>query len=172
MTVTTILMNKDIPLVSVRPQARIESVIELMKDRGVGSVAVLDEGGGFEGIITERDILKAIDTRLSMIQPLLAKDVMSRRSPTCSLDDSEAALMDRMVAGGVQYLPVVHGRETIAIISLSDLVETRVRKIKNLMQEIADTIHIESHLEYFTRHLRPLRSIASTMAREQRVGLR
>jgi len=168
MTVTTILMNKDTSLVSVRPYARVESVIELMKNKGVGSVAVLDEGGSLEGIITERDILKAIDTRLSLLQPLQAKDVMTRQVLTCSLGDSEATLMDRMVAGGVAYMPVVDGREAIAIISLTDLVEIRVRKIKNLVKEITDAIHIESHLEYFTRHLKPLRSMASSMAREQR----
>lgn len=168
MTVTTILMNKDTLLVSVRPYARVESVIELMKNKGVGSVAVLDEGGSLEGIITERDILKAIDTRLSLLQPLQAKDVMTRQVLTCSLGDSEATLMDRMVAGGVAYMPVVDGREAIAIVSLSDLVETRVRKIKDLVKEITDAIHIESHLEYFTRHLKPLRSMASSMAREQR----
>jgi len=156
MTVTTILMNKDTTLVSVKPYARVESVIELMKNRGVGSVAVLGEGGLLEGIITERDILKAIDTRLSLLQPLQAKDIMSPRVITCSLDETESALMDRMIEGAVQYMPVVDGRETVAIISLTDLVESRVGKVKNLLQEITDAIHIESRLEYFTRHLKPL----------------
>ena len=118
MTVTSILMNKNLPLVSVRPTARVESVIELMKINAVGSVVVMDDRGQLEGVITERDLLKAIDTRLCVIQSLQARDIMSSRVVTCTVDDTEAALMERMVDSGVQYLPVVAGGETIAVVSM------------------------------------------------------
>lgn len=170
MTVTAILMNQKSAFVAVKPHARIESVIDLMTKNGVGSVAVIGDSGQLEGMIVERDILKAIDTRLSVLAPLQARDIMSRRTPVCSLDDSESNLMERMIEGGTQYLPVVDGGEAVAIVSMADVVETRVMKIKSLMKEIADTVHIEKHLDYFTRHLKPLRSIGSSMARQQRVG--
>ena len=167
MTVTSILMNKNLPLVSVRPTARVESVIELMKINGVGSVVVVDDRGQLEGIITERDILKAIDTRLCIIQSLQAKDIMSSRIVTCTVDDSEPSLMERMVDRGVQYLPVIAGGEAIAVVSIGDLVETRVRKIRAMLEEIEDVLHIEKHLEYFTRNLKPFMQLRSSFARRQ-----
>jgi CBS domain-containing protein len=167
MTVTSMLMNKHSPLVSVGPTARVESVVELMKKNGVGSVVVLDDCGQLEGMITERDILKAIDTRLCVIQSLNARDIMSSRVVTCTVDDSEATLMERMVESGVQYVPVIDGGETIAIISISDVVETRVRKIRAMLAEIEHVLHIERHLEYFTRNLKPFLRLNSSLARKQ-----
>jgi CBS domain-containing protein len=167
MTVTSILMNKNLPLVSVRPTARVESVIELMKINAVGSVVVMDDRGQLEGVITERDLLKAIDTRLCVIQSLQARDIMSSRVVTCTVDDTEAALMERMVDSGVQYLPVVAGGETIAVVSMTDLVETRVRKIRTMLEEIEDVLHIEKHLEYFTRNLKPLMHLRLSSTRKQ-----
>jgi predicted transcriptional regulator len=158
MTVTSILMNKNSPLVSVRPTASVESVIELMKKNAVGQL---------EGVITERDIFKAIDARLCVIQSLQAKDIMSSRVVTCTVDDTEPTLMERMVDSGVQYLPVVAGGETIAVVSMGDLVETRVRKIRAMLEEIEDVLHIEKHLEYFTRNLKPFMLLRSSSARKQ-----
>ncbi|MEI7600688.1 MAG: CBS domain-containing protein [Aestuariivirga sp.] len=171
MTVTSILMNKHLPLVSVSPTARVESVIELMKKNGAGSVVVVGDCGQFEGMITERDIFKAIDTRLSVVQSLLAKDIMSSRVETCTVDDSEASLMERMVETGVQHLPVVSGGEVIAVVSIGDLVEVRVRKIRTMLQEIEDVLHIEKHLEYFTRNLKPFMLLNSPSALKQNSSL-
>ena len=169
-TVTAILMDQKTAFVAVKPDARIESIIDLMMKNGVGSVAVVNDSGLLEGMIAERDILKAIDTRLSALAPVKARDIMSRRVPTCALDESESTLMERMISGGVQYLPVVDGSETIAIVSMVDVVENRVKKVKNLMKEIADAIHIEGNVDYFTRHLKPQRSTASAMMQDRKVG--
>lgn len=171
MTVTSILMNKHAPLVSVRPTARVESVLELMKKNGVGSVVVVDDCGQLEGMIVERDILTAVDSRLAIIQSLHAKDIMSSRVVTCTVDDTEASLMERMVENGVQYLPVVSGGDVIAIVSMGDLVENRVRKIRSMLEEIEDAIHIERHLEYFTRNLKPFLHLNSSLARKEKSSL-
>lgn len=157
MTVTSILMDKHSPLVSVRPGARVECVIDLMRKNAVGSVVVVSEAGRLEGIIVERDVLKAIDTHLSVLQSLQAKDIMSSRTVTCAPDDTEETLMKRMVEENVQHMPVIADGEAIAVISIEDLVETRVKKVKSLMKEIADAMTIERHLEYFTRYLRSVR---------------
>ena len=170
MTITTILMNKHSPLVTVKPYTRVDVIIELMKKNDVGSVAVVNDSGVFEGLVTEKDLLKAIDAPRSVLQPLLAKEILSSRVLTCSLDDSESSIMERMVDAGVQYMPVVNEGETIAIVSMTDLAQARIGKIRSLMKEITDTIHIEKQLEYFTRHLKPLRANGSFMARERRPG--
>jgi len=92
---------------------------------------------------------------------------MSSRVVTCTVDDTEPTLMERMVDSGVQYLPVVAGGETIAVVSMGDLVETRVRKIRAMLEEIEDVLHIEKHLEYFTRNLKPFMLLRSSSARKQ-----
>lgn len=156
MTAASILMNKHSPLLSFRPTTRVESIVELMTKNEVSSAVVVSSDGQLEGIVTERDILKAIDTKLSAIRSVQARDIMSHKVVTCAPDDTEETLMTRMAEGRVQHMPVVADNETIGIISLEELVERRVNKIKNMMREITDAIEIEKHLEYFTRHLKPL----------------
>lgn len=166
MNVTSILMNKHSPLVSVPPSARIENVIELMKKNDVGSVVVISDDGQFEGIIIERDIIKAIDTHLSVVKSLQAKDIMSNRKLTCTVDDTEPKLMERMIEGGVQYLPVVDGGRVIAMVTIDDVVDTRVRIMRNILQELEDALHVESYLKPFTRYLKFSQSSNSSLAQE------
>ena len=162
MTITTNLMSKRSPFVSVSPMTRIEDVIELMRSNDAGAVVVVGEQGAPEGLITAREVLKAIDTRSAVLQALVASDVMSCPVLPCSLGESEEALMKKMSEGGVQYMPVVADGEAIDVISMEDLVHTRVLKIKSLMKEITDAISLESQLDHFTRYLKPYRAARSS----------
>ena len=148
MSVISILTNQVAAFAVVKPNDSLETALALMNSHDVGSVLVLNDAGHLQGIIVERDILKAIDRAKSSGLQLQVKDVVSREVPTCSLNDTEDMLMERMVRNNTQYLPVVNGTTVFGMISISEVVKMRLKK------------NNAPSLEHFTRHLKPRQQYA------------
>jgi CBS domain-containing protein len=105
-------------LLSVDANVSIIEVAQRMVDRNVGAVLVLD-GGRLTGILTERDVLRAVarglrdDTRVA--------DCMTARPETIGPDDTTEHAVVLMLHGGFRHLPVVQGDNLVGLISIRDL---------------------------------------------------
>ena len=107
-------MSRD--LLIIDPEERIAEAVRRMVGRGVGAVLVMD-GDKLEGILTERDILKAVAG--------LAEDARVRewtKHPE-TIDASEATgqAASLMIHGGFRHLPVVDDGKVVGIVSIRDL---------------------------------------------------
>jgi CBS domain-containing protein len=106
-------------LLSVEASVSIIEVAQRMVDRNVGAVLVLD-GGRLTGILTERDVLRAVarglrdDTRVA--------DCMTAHPETIGPDDTTEHAVVLMLHGGFRHLPVVQGDNLAGVISIRDLV--------------------------------------------------
>ncbi len=106
-------------LLAVDANVSIIEVAQRMVDRNVGAVLVLD-GGRLTGILTERDILRAVarglrdDTRVA--------DCMTAHPETIGPDDTTEHAAVLMLHGGFRHLPVVQGDDLMGVISIRDLV--------------------------------------------------
>jgi CBS domain-containing protein len=105
-------------LLTVAADAKLGDAAKRMAERGVGAVVVLD-GERLAGILTERDILKAVatgyepDSRVS--------DWMTRHPETIESDDTTDHAAALMIHGGFRHLPVVDAGELKGILSIRDL---------------------------------------------------
>jgi CBS domain-containing protein len=105
-------------LLTVAADAKLGDAAKRMAERGVGAVVVLD-GERLAGILTERDILKAVatgyepDSRVS--------DWMTRHPETIESDDTTDHAAALMIHGGFRHLPVVDAGEIKGILSIRDL---------------------------------------------------
>ena len=109
-------MTKD--LLTLEAAATLGDAAKRMAERGVGAVVVLS-GERLAGILTERDILKAVATGFE--PDARVSDWMTRHPETIESDattDHAAALM---IHGGFRHLPVVDGGEIKGILSIRDL---------------------------------------------------
>jgi CBS domain-containing protein len=107
-------------LVSVAPEDTIGEAAQRMADQNVGSAVVLDHGR-LIGIVTERDLLRAMAGRVHPSEGrvrewMTADPVVAPRSTTTG----EAARL--MLEHGFRHLPVVDGERTLGIVSLRDVV--------------------------------------------------
>jgi CBS domain-containing protein len=106
-------------LLSVEANVSVIEVAQRMVDRNVGAVLVLD-GGRLTGILTERDVLRAVarglrdDTRVA--------DCMTAHPETIGPDDTTDQAVVLMLHGGFRHLPVVQGDNLVGVISIRDLV--------------------------------------------------
>ena len=110
-------MSRD--LLSVEPNKPIREVAERMAERNLGAVLVL-EGGRLAGIMTERDIMRAVARGLH--GDAVVGDYMSKDPETIEPDDTTAHAAVLMIHGGFRHLPVVERDTVVGILSIRDLV--------------------------------------------------
>ena len=109
-------MTKD--LLTLAADAKLGDAAKRMAERGVGAVVVL-EGERLAGILTERDILKAVATGFEPDSRI--SDWMTRHPETIESDDTTDHAAALMIHGGFRHLPVVDGGELKGILSIRDL---------------------------------------------------
>jgi CBS domain-containing protein len=105
-------------LLTVSADERIVDAARKMADRGVGAVIVL-EGGTLAGILTERDIMRAVAAGLT--QEATVGERMTRHPETVESSESTDQAAALMIHGGFRHLPVVDGGEVKGILSIRDL---------------------------------------------------
>jgi CBS domain-containing protein len=89
-----------------------------MHSHGVGAVLVL-AGGRLEGILTERDVLRAVAT--GTVEGTHVAAWMTRDPETIGLSDTTGHAAALMIHGGFRHLPVVDSGEPVGIVSIRDL---------------------------------------------------
>jgi CBS domain-containing protein len=109
-------MSRD--LLSVEPGETITEVAQRMVERNLGAVLVLD-GGRLLGIMTERDLLRAVARGLH--SDAVVADYMTEDPETIEPDDTTQHAAVLMIHGGFRHLPVVERDDVVGILSIRDL---------------------------------------------------
>ena len=114
------IMSGDV--LSVDPDTRLQDAAARMHERRVGAVVVL-EAERLVGILTERDVLRAVAT--GSVGGSVAQ-AMTRSPETVEVDESAGQAAALMIHGGFRHLPVVQGPTVVGMISIRDLVRLTV----------------------------------------------
>ncbi len=105
-------------LLTIAPDAELAEAARRMASRGVGAVVVL-EGERLAGILTERDVLKAVAAGFR--PEARVSDWMTRHPETVEGDDPTDHAAALMIHGGFRHLPVVDAGRVVGILSIRDL---------------------------------------------------
>jgi CBS domain-containing protein len=106
-------------LLTVDAAAPVVAVAQRMADRNVGAVLVLEDGR-LAGIMTERDIMRAVARGLR--DDTVVSDCMTADPETITPDDTIEHPAVLMIHGGYRHLPVVDGDDVVGVLSIRDLV--------------------------------------------------
>jgi len=126
MSVGAVLRNKKGSIVAVEPSATVMEIAEVITRQRIGAVLVLTPEGGVAGIVSERDVVKALSQRGAEVVGLRADDLMTRAVKTATPDTTVDEAMEIMDAGYFRHLPVLDGGKLVGIISIRDLVKYRI----------------------------------------------
>jgi CBS domain-containing protein len=129
MIVKNILAGKGGNVITINPTADVIAAAKLMAERGIGAVVVLGADHRIVGILSERDIVQALAEHGVAVLSEPVSQVMTREVKTCSEDDTIGELMARMTMGRFRHLPVVQQGRLIGIVSIGDVVKSRVEEI-------------------------------------------
>ena len=126
MQVKHILGNKGRDVVTIASDATLsEAARELARHR-IGALVVKNDDGSILGVISERDIVRAVSEASVFALPKPVSAYMTRAVATCTEDDTVDSLMETMTSGRFRHLPVVEEKELVGIVSIGDVVKTRI----------------------------------------------
>ena len=123
MTVAAVLKQKGSDVISVAPTATVAEIAKIIANRRIGAVVVLDEGRKLLGIVSERDVVKALANHDVGVLTLTAEQLMTREVVTAVPQTTLNQALQIMDAGYFRHLPVVEDGVVTGIISVRDVVK-------------------------------------------------
>ena len=131
MFVSDILAQKGGLVFTVTPGTSVAQLSQQLSARRIGSMLVLDGEGAVAGIVSERDLVRALASHGAKAMELEARQVMTRDVVTCDPDDSIDQVMQTMTTGRFRHLPVVRHGELLGLVSIGDVVKARLEETKH-----------------------------------------
>lgn len=126
MLVNQLLTSKGGQVFTVTPDDALSSVAALLYTRKVGAFIVTDRIGRVVGIVSERDIIRAIATEGADALGKPVSHIMTRDVISAGAHETVESLLDRMTDRRIRHLPVMEGPRLIGIVSIGDLVKARI----------------------------------------------
>ena len=130
MTVSTILAKKGREVVTIEPNAKLVEVVHGLAGRRIGAAVILGADRRIAGIISERDVVRALAERgvAALEEPV--SHAMTRKVETCGENETVANIMERMSAGKFRHMPVVAQGRLAGIVSIGDIVKHRLGEME------------------------------------------
>ena len=127
-------------IIDIEPKADLAAAAKLLAEYRIGAVVIRGAGGRLAGILSERDIVRAIAEQGAAALSLSVAQVMTREVETCGPEDSIADLMERMTAGKFRHMPVMSEGKLAGLVSIGDVVKQRVGEIESESEAMRDYI--------------------------------
>ena len=126
MIVALLLNTKGRDVFSITPDASVTDAARYLRDKGIGAALVLDQAGAAAGVFSERDLVNAIADQGNTALTLKVGDLMSRDVISCTPTDPIPTVMATMTERRVRHLPVVDGGKVVGVVSIGDVVKSRI----------------------------------------------
>ena len=140
MNVASLLNDKTDNLITLKTSNNIKEAIDILSENKIGVIIIVNDKGNLQGILSERDIIRGIgefgiDAMQSSTERLMTASVQ-----TCTADSSIHSIMKRMTDGRFRHMPVMEDDNIIGMISIGDLVKSRMKQLENEADAMRDYI--------------------------------
>ena len=130
MNVETILRNKGSWVVTVRRKTTVAEAVEMLHRERIGALVVSEDGDSVDGVLSERDIVTALDDHGPALPSRTVDEIMTRDVVTCDPADTVQTLMAEMTNRRFRHFPVIKDGRLRGIISIGDLVKNRLDEVE------------------------------------------
>ena len=130
MLVQQILKSKgDNGVITVTPETSVAEAANILAERRIGGVVVSSDGERPEGILSERDIVRALAVRGAACLKETVSEMMTRNPVCCTRQDTSDAVLARMTDGRFRHMPVIEDGRLIGIVTIGDVVKARLQEL-------------------------------------------
>jgi CBS domain-containing protein len=143
MNVESILEKKGTEVATIVPEASIKRASDWLRAKNVGALVVTNNAV-ILGIISERDIVRALSHYGESVASMQVKDIMTHGLITASLEDDLTHLMRLMTRHRIRHMPVLHEGKLVGIVSIGDVVKHRLDDLE-LEASVLRDVYMASH---------------------------
>ena len=140
MTVSIILAGKGREVFTIEPNASLAAAVRLLAEKRIGAALIVGADRRIVGIISERDIVRALAERGAAVLDEPVSGAMTREVETCNESETIASIMERMTAGKFRHVPVVEQGRLAGIVSIGDVVKHRLHEMERESAAMRDYI--------------------------------
>ena len=130
MQVAAILASKGHEVATASPDSLLMGIMETLAERNIGAIVITDGDRHVAGIVSERDVVRAIARHGSSVLDQPVSDIMTRAVVGCDASESTHDLMAKMTSGRFRHLPVLKDGRLDGIISIGDVVAARIAEVQ------------------------------------------
>ncbi len=116
-------------VVTISPDASVSDAANLLSSKRIGSIVVSADGNAADGILSERDIVREIGKRGPGCLSETVRSMMTADPVTCTKSDTADQVLSRMTDGRFRHMPVVEGSKMIGLITIGDVVKSRLAEL-------------------------------------------
>jgi CBS domain-containing protein len=140
MTVNDILSAKGGDVISIEPTATLDTAVRKLAEHRIGALLVLGPDHRVVGIVSERDIVRALAERGAGVLTEPLAQVMTRKVVMCAKSETLGEIMERMTTGKFRHVPVIEQDRLIGMVSIGDVVKHRVQEMEREAEALHDYI--------------------------------
>ncbi len=144
MTVSSIIASKGNKVITAKPDVTLQAIARVLAENRIGAVIVTDSDGVIKGILSERDIVRAVAKSGPKALDETVSLHMTAKVITCQETDLITAVMEIMTTGRFRHVPVVRDGKLVGMISIGDVVKQRMAETEAESQSMRDYIQMAS----------------------------
>ncbi len=127
-------------VVTIAPDASVRELVSLLAQHNVGALIVSTDGSSVEGIVSERDVVRRLHSDDGVLEgPVSA--IMTAQVRSCAPDATVDSLMVMMTEHRIRHVPVVTDGRLIGIISIGDVVKSRMAELEFERDQLDSYVH-------------------------------
>jgi len=130
MKVSHILQSKGGAVAWVPADTPVAEVLTKLRDEGIGALIVSPDGKEVAGILSERDIVRALADKGADVPGMKAAELMTRKVRVCAPDDDVNGIMQLMTDHRIRHVPVVANGGLVGVVSIGDVVKVRLGELE------------------------------------------
>lgn len=130
MRVKDVLAHKGSQVATIEPTATIAEVLASLAEHRIGALVVTTDGATIDGIVSERDIARALHRIGADALQAPVSDIMTRDVHTCGPDDEVRGLAKTMTDKRFRHMPVVIDAALAGIVTIGDVVKSRIDELE------------------------------------------
>lgn len=140
MRVANLLATKGHDVATISQERNVTDALAILKERGVGALVVTGPKKPLVGILSERDVVRALATQGVDAMQAKVSDLMTREVRVCDEETTMANLMGLMTEHHIRHVPVVKDKTLVGLVSIGDVVKARLDELELDKKELLDYV--------------------------------
>jgi CBS domain-containing protein len=138
--ISSLLEQKGASVVTIAKEATVAEAVQALERHGIGALVVSDDGLHIDGILSERDVVRALGHHGGDLLDHPVHTIMTANVVTCAPDNDVESLMSAMTDNRVRHVPVVADGKLTGLVSIGDVVKSRIGELEKDRKELEEYI--------------------------------